>query len=47
METVQKGDEMYHGVVLDVLKTIFEVRVFQKESRTFILQKLKIRKCQL
>ena len=25
METVQKGDEMYHGVVLDILKTIFEV----------------------
>ena len=25
MEVVQKGDEMYHGVVLDILKAIFEV----------------------
>jgi hypothetical protein len=27
MEVVQKGDEMYHGVVLDILKAIFEVIV--------------------
>ena len=26
MEVVQKGDEMYHGVVLDILKAIFEVK---------------------
>ena len=25
MEVVQKGDEMYHGMVLDILKAIFEV----------------------
>lgn len=29
METVQKGDEMYHGVVLEILKTIFEVQAHE------------------
>ena len=25
MEVLQKGDEMYHGMVLDILKAMFEV----------------------
>lgn len=32
VETVQKGNEMYHGVVLDILKAIFEVYLCQFPS---------------
>ena len=27
MEVLQKGDEMYHGMVLDILKAMFEVKL--------------------
>ena len=41
METVQKGDDMYHGVVLDILKTIFEVGKTSPESYSKICKSMK------